>query len=93
MKYTLPKLKKEKGADCEATCAPDRWDREIRVPVSKEILSALTVGQSTTLELSVKITGLRSDENERADSHTLEAEIVSVTTESDNEFEKLAEDD
>lgn len=91
----IPKAKKGKGGveiarDMEQPF-PDEWERTIHIPVSKEQLDALKVGDSATIVLTGEVTGLESREREKGKNRTMmDMKIAVVETAGGNEFEQMA---
>jgi len=100
-KFTLPALKKHKNPGGALVSEPyddlinDAWYRKVRIPVNKEILDALKVGEDASITLTGRIISLESKQNEKkVERQELEIEISAVETDSGkNEFSELVEDD
>ncbi len=101
-KYTLPKLKEgnthhedKLATESEEDDFPRRWDREIRIPVSAEILKTLKVGESVDVLLTGKVEGLINEEHEKGRNRTeMTLHITAVEAYSDdNEFAELSKED
>jgi hypothetical protein len=95
--YILPALKESKGKNSEIeTYDPeteDRWFRQIRIPVNKEIIDALAIGDVAELTLKGKIISLESRETEKGKGRKeIEIELSSVEAYPENEFSELADD-
>jgi len=90
----LPKKKEPKGIDVPAMVYPDEYDRSVRIPITKEMIEAMTVGETVEIVLIGKVKGLESRDVEKGKNRAeVNLEITSVETEETNEFTKLAEDD
>lgn len=99
-KFTLPALpkpKKNKGLsvpEMEPDIYPDKWQRTISVPVTKEILAGLKVGQTLDVKLSGKITTLENREVEKGKNRAeLTIELSAVETANDDMAAVFEDDD
>lgn len=101
--YKLPKLKKRDREKEEVAMShdgmdqfPDKWDREIRIPVNKDILEGLTVGTEAEIMLRGEVKGLTNDEQEgRPDRRFLTVMIAEVSAygeDAEAEFEEGYQD-
>lgn len=80
-KFELPALKKPKksgGAEVASSPDMDRWQRQTTIPVNKEILDALDVGDSITVTLEGKVTELTKRESTDYKDLHIGMEISSV---------------
>lgn len=97
--YKLPKLKDKDDSGKEGMIGyegeyPDSYDRRIRVPLSKEQVEALNVGDDETVVLKGTVEELENVEKEKGLNRTCATLMVSeVEVAAGNEFEKLAEDE
>ena len=97
--YKLPPLKDMKDGDKPveemegSSVETDEYFRRVRIPVSKEQVQALNVGDAETVTLTGTIKELESRENENDGMNELSIAIDSVEVAVKNEFEQLAEDE
>ena len=97
-KYKLPALKKSKDSlevDRYDELTEFSWARKINLPVNKEIVDSLKIGDKAEVTLDCVVKGLESRENENKTSrYNLEVELVAVEVYKEgNEFSELVEDD
>lgn len=93
-KYKLPPLKEneDEAGDMVKISGESRWERMLGIPISKEILNSLEVGQEVTVTLKGTVNALRmEDSKDRPNRGHLELEIAEVEAYSGNEYEKLDE--
>lgn len=96
--YKLPKLKerdeeKEESIGYEGMY-PDSYDRRIRIPLNREQVEALSVGDEEVVTLRGTVQELENVESDQEYNRTsLTIQIESVEVAAKNEFEKLSEDE
>lgn len=92
--YKLPKPKKSEQEENEPMPVDEiAYMRRVRIPVSKEQVQALNVGDDETVTLKGVVKELESRESEDQGFNELVIEVAEVEVSASNEFEKLAEDD
>lgn len=98
IKYTLPALKKPKKepniVSSEVPIYPDKWDRTIRIPLSKEQIKTLDIGAEVEICIYGKISELQNVEVENGRNRiSVELELTTVELAAENEFDKLLDED
>ncbi len=79
MRYTLPKMDKEKEDDMPEMVYPDSYDRRISIPVNDEILEYAEIGEECEIILTGKITEIRSNRSEQGyESKNITLEVTEV---------------
>lgn len=92
--YKLPKPKKSEQEKNEPMPVDEiAYMRRVRIPVSKEQVQALNVGDDETVTLKGVVKELESRESEDQGFNELVIEVAEVEVSASNEFEKLTEDD
>lgn len=93
--YKLPPLQKTEKVEVGASLEDGEWMRRVRIPVSKEQVQALSIGDAETVTLKGKVVELESLEREGQEKGVNEMCVVidEVEISAMNEFEKMAEED
>ena len=85
-KYVAPKPKKSKSTGDMAVSAPDDSGRHrVTLPVSKEILDSLQVGDTVSLEVAGTVVATNARAEDGASSCELTIQVSSIDTDSDND--------
>lgn len=88
LKYKLPPIDKEEQDEPKTAINNDEWRRRITIPVNDEILQALQVGDTVTIELTGKVTTLNSNESEESQEKNITIMVTQVCCDSEGESDR-----
>lgn len=93
--YKLPAEKKHKK-DTEAMALNsvhmDDWDRRVTLPVNKEILDALQVGEIAEVRLRGEVIEARNNESQEHTSRTITLKVSEVSAYGDDDAHEREEE-